>query len=234
MPLELDPIPIHSTSYLTLFNKRPIGNELLYTSEAYQIPSVTSPAPFTGYPFIRLREAPLQSFGVTIPGYTEDTLGPPGSFQFTVDYANGFITFNTANIGATVLVTYKGRGSIILAQDINLITAPLVPFYNKLNTIVPDGPATPNFTFPDNVTVTGNLTVLGTAITRQTIIATASQTVFNLSFNINSDNLLVYKQGLLATEGGGADYTVTGTTPGQITFNTGRPLGEIENFVRIG
>lgn len=224
MSLELDPPIIQGDSFLTLFNRRSIGFELPYT-ESYQVPANAT---------VRLREAPLKESPSTviIPGYAEDPLGPPVVNQFTVDYANGFIAFNAANIGATISISYKGRGSIILAQDINLITSPLVPFYNKLNTIVPDAPATPNFTFPDNVTVMGDLFVSGDALARETIVATASQTVFNLSFTIVSNNLLVFKQGLLATEGGSNDYTITGAS--QVTFNSGRPSGEIENFIRIG
>lgn len=152
MPLELDPAIIKEDSLLTLTNRRNIGAEIPI-SESYLVPAGAT---------IRLREVPLQESPSTllIAGYSEVAF-PPLANQFSINYTNGVVTFHNTAVGATVAVTYKGRGSFIFAEDQNKVSSPLVPFYNKLDTIVPDLPAVQNFTFPADVTVNGNLNIVG-------------------------------------------------------------------------
>lgn len=55
---------------------------------------------------------------VSIPGYTE-VIGSPGPGQFKVDYGTSNIYFNSINEGANINVTYKTKGSPIMAEDLN-------------------------------------------------------------------------------------------------------------------
>ena len=99
---------------------------------------------------------------VQVPGGPfVEVLSAPAAGQFSVNYTNGNVTFNSADIGKNVLISYTALGSIVRAQHVNNISIPFVPFYNKLDGIVPDLPAVQNFTFPADVTVTGDLNILG-------------------------------------------------------------------------
>lgn len=73
--------------------------------------------------WIYLDEAPLASYGVTIPGFVATNAAPaPGEFRPVYEgrLASG-IEFNAAQNGAAVTVTYKGRGSILVARDLNRV-----------------------------------------------------------------------------------------------------------------
>lgn len=195
-PFSIDPVPILSTSILTLVDRRDIGASVPI-SESYQV----SPSAL-----VRLRECPEKDTpsSIVIPGYVE-VLSIPSSNQFSVDYGNGIITFNAAQIGAVVTISYMGTGSVIQAADSNNITVPLQVLATTLS---------------------------GGLIERAVIIATSSQTVFNVGFAISSTDTLVYSNGLLMTEGGSADYTITGSS--QVTFNAGKSTGDVVNFIKIG
>ena len=71
---------------------------------------------------------------------------------------------------------------------------------------------------------------------RQDSIATASQTVFNYAHS-TSDEMLVYKNGLLQREGGSYDYTTStsagSTSTGAVTFNTGLTAGNTVSIFKI-
>lgn len=167
MPLNLDPTVITETDLLTLHNQHTLA-------EQHAVPGIlpeelsTYTIPSSGV--VYLRERPQQQqltvpTGVTVvqvPGgpYVE-VMSSPAAGQFRVNYTNGTVTFNVADVGNDVLISYTALGSIVLAQHVNNISTPLVPFYNKLDGIVPDLPAPQNFTFPADVTVTGDLNVLG-------------------------------------------------------------------------
>jgi len=64
--------------------------------------------------------------------------------------------------------------------------------------------------------------------------ATSSQTIFEYSFAA-TDELLVYVNGVLQTEGSLNDYTKDSTagTAGQVTFNTGLTTGQIVSVFKI-
>jgi hypothetical protein len=167
MSLNLDPTIITETDLLTLHNKHTLA-------EQHAVPGIlpeelsTYTIPASG--IVYLREQPRQQQAAVPTGTTVvevpggpfvETLSSPAAGQFLVNYINGTLTFNVADVGKDVLVSYTALGSIVLAQHVNNISTPLVPFYNKLNVIVPDLPAVQNFTFPADVTVTGDLNVLG-------------------------------------------------------------------------
>jgi len=160
MALELDPTIIQDTSLLTLFDQRLIGSELPRV-ETYTIPT-------NG--IVLLREAP-QQISLTIPTGITITQVPGGPFvevssspatgQFTPNYTTGKITFNTADAGLNMSISYNALGSVVTAAHVNNVITPLTPFFNKLDTIVPDAPATPVFTFPNDVNILGDLNVTG-------------------------------------------------------------------------
>jgi hypothetical protein len=73
----------------------------------------------------------------------------------------------------------------------------------------------------------------GATILRQDFIATAGQTVFDLdfSYNVGSDDLLVFSGSILMRKGASYDYLETdGDT---VTFNSGRGAGTQVAFVRV-
>jgi hypothetical protein len=242
-PLAIDPNPILSNSFLSLVDERVTGLYPFFT-EVYQValpPPLPEAQPNPFVAMIRLRESPAHlsaslNVNVVIPGYSE-TLSTPSSGDFLVDYETGDVFFNTSEVGNNVVVTYQGTGSIVTAADVNNITIPLVPFYNKLDNIVPDGGGT--FTFPNNVVVSSPYTITGAGsgisglMQRYDTVATASQTVFTPGFAVTSSSTLVYSDGLLMTQGGSADYTITGSGT-TITFNEAKPLGEPVSIIKIG
>jgi hypothetical protein len=168
--LNLDPTIIQPTDLLTLFDERDVTASVPYTEE-YIIPAPVPGRPDLQYPngpFVNLREDPLQ-YLASVPtgvyvrqvpgGNFAETLAPAiGPGQFRVDYLNGTVLFNAADVGKVVAITYYGIGSEVRAEQVNNITYPLVPFYNKLNGIVPDGGT--NFTFPGSITITGAITTI--------------------------------------------------------------------------
>ncbi len=191
MALQLDPAVITNTDLLTLHNQHTVaeehavpgvGAEFLST---YTIPSSN---------VVSLREQPKQ-LQVSIPTGTTvvqvpggpfiEVLSSPAAGQFLVNYSNGNVTFNSTDVGKDVLISYTALGSVVKAEHVNNISSPFVPFYNKLNGIVPDLPATQDFTFPADVTVTGDLNILG-------VVNKLAVEVLDLT-----DNILLLNSGLL-------------------------------------
>lgn len=100
------------TEFLEKFNRRPVGQEVSKT-EYRKIP--------LEYPYhILLEEIPLKEDGVDIPGFIS-VEGAPGKDEFEVDYVRGILKFNSQNAGNEVSITYTGIGSLVRAEDINLI-----------------------------------------------------------------------------------------------------------------
>lgn len=102
-------------------------NPVTITGETHIIPSVS---PFT----IRLGEVPLKetpsSISLTIGGVeAEEVSSAPAAGQFWPDYSTGAdgdddwntgtILFNAADAGKTVVVTYKGTGTVVWADLVN-------------------------------------------------------------------------------------------------------------------
>lgn len=188
-------------AYIDKVNQRVIGSELLIVNEAHIIgtTAVATSSPNT----IRLYEVPLQESpsSVAIPGFTE-VLGSPGTLEYRVDYTNGRITFNATQNGNTVFVTYKGRGSIIDAEDINEIQqvfkGSVTPGSPTIGIASLDGTlsagivrpsnistvATDAFLFPQNVTITGDLTVNGTTTSINTSTVTIEDNIILLNSNV--------------------------------------------------
>ena len=160
-----------SINYVDKQNKRSIGLELPIFNEQHIVGTTGIFTTTSGE--IRLIEVPLQESPstVAIPGYTE-VITAPGTNEFNVDYTSGRITFNVSENGTTVFVTYKGKGSIIDAEDINELQIPVGVALNidgeiTLGHVKPASISTNiahNFTFPNDVTLNGDLDIQGVIV----------------------------------------------------------------------
>lgn len=191
------PIP-----YVAKVNKRTIGSEVLIVNELHVVGITSLNTVIANY--IRLIEVPLQETPSTVivPGFTETTL-TPGTTEFRVDFTSGRIEFNPVNNGSTVFVTYKGRGSVVDAEDINEVQQPLASIAN-LDGTLSAGIVKPNnistvltddFTFPRKVIVNGDLDVKGTTTTIESTIITFEDPLLELNYN-NPANPTTFKAGL--------------------------------------
>lgn len=74
----------------------------------------------TDVPFsISLKEKPSEDHSVSIPDYTEITSSPTSDANFYVDYPSSIIYFHYTKAGESILVSYYGIGSPIVADDVN-------------------------------------------------------------------------------------------------------------------
>lgn len=187
-------------------NKRLIGEELSIVNEIHTIPAS---APYS----IKLIEVPLQETISSVSATVNLVPVVETNFniltgQFKVDYSTGRITFHSTAAGGTARVTYKGRGSIIAAEDVNELQIPLASVFNEVETArgtetdldsrldvslnddgtLKDYVVTPNtisnvitddFTFPNDVTITGDFTVLGSTSTVVNQIVQNDETITN-------------------------------------------------------
>ncbi len=180
--------------YKQKVNKRTLGSELLILNEQH-IVGITGVATLSPDQ-VRLIEVPLKEVPstVAIPGVTEVETAP-GTNEFQVDYENGRITFNAIKNGDTVFVTYKGRGSLVDAEDVNELQDP-VGVALKLDGEITDGHVKPaaistnpsdDFTFPNKVTVEGDLDVKGTTTSLQTEIVTIDDNILLLNSNVTGE-----------------------------------------------
>lgn len=179
-------------SYVSKVNKRAIGSEVTIVNESHVVGIVGVNTVASGQ--VKLVETPLKEVPSTviIPGLTEITTGSPGALEFLVDYVNGRITFNVSKDSDTVFVTYKGRGTVIDAVDVNELQQPVGVALNLDGTLSP-GIVRPvnistnisdDFTFPNDVIVTGDLTVNGTTTTLNTETVTIEDNIILLNSNI--------------------------------------------------
>jgi hypothetical protein len=104
-------------SDFSFVNKRLPGEEV----DVVDVRVIPSTSPYE----VRLTEVPLRYISTIT---TDDmvlyeqvgSLSPlPG--KFLVDYSNGSITFNAAQLGESVSISYQGTGSVIWAEDFNEI-----------------------------------------------------------------------------------------------------------------
>lgn len=161
-----------SISYTAKVNKRALGAELLITNEGHTV-GISGVSTVTANQ-TKLKEVPLQETpsSVVIAGYTEVT-STPGNLQFKVDYTTGVITFNSAQNGNSVSVTYKGRGSFINAIDVNEIQTPIGVALNSDGTLsngivkplTISTTGTDDFTFPRDITATRSIVANNTVTT---------------------------------------------------------------------
>lgn len=95
------------------------------TREAGQELAITSVHTVNADGYIRLSEVPLKYINrITVNGsydVREQSGGTPTTLRFVVNYTSGKVTFHTNEIGKSVSVSYLGRGSVIWAEDINLL-----------------------------------------------------------------------------------------------------------------
>ena len=99
-----------SIPYQSKINERLTGQSI--TAEPHIIGILNTATYAPG--FVRLVEvpqAPAPLSSVSIPGYTEIMSGTPTGTQFVVDYETGVITFDTAQDGNSIAVSYIGLGS---------------------------------------------------------------------------------------------------------------------------
>lgn len=176
--------------YQSRTNQRPLGSELQIFNEQHII-GITG-VDTTSPDQVRLIEVPLKETpsSVAIPGLSEVETAP-GTNEFQVDYENGRITFNVIKNGDTVFVTYKGRGSLIDAEDINELQDP-VGVALDLDGEITAGHVKPisistnpihDFAFPNDVLINGKLTVIGSV----TEIHTELVTIFDNKIELNSN-----------------------------------------------
>jgi len=178
-------------NYVDKVNKRVISFELQIFNEQHVVGTT---GVFTSSPDeIRLIEVPLQESPstVAIPGFTEVTT-TPGTNEFKVDYTSGRITFHSSRNGTTVFVTYKGKGSLIDAEDVNELQTPVgvaldpdgeITAYHVKPISISNNPAH-NFEFPNDVTVNGSLDVKGTVTSLQTETVTIDDNILLLNSNV--------------------------------------------------
>lgn len=165
MALQFDPAVITSTDLITLHNQHTLAEQ---HSVPGALPEEYSTYTIPASGIVSLRELPKKQQNsvptgvsvVQVPGGPFlEVLNTPGASQFQVNYTNGNVTFNVVDAGKNVLISYTALGSVVKAEHVNNISRPFVPFYNKLDGIVPDGGV--DFTFPNDVTINGDLNVIG-------------------------------------------------------------------------
>lgn len=150
---------INSNSLITLFDQ--------HATTPTTYPAIGFPSqylvPASG--IVYLQEEPLQT-SISIPtgvscietagpyiGILTEVLTVPNPGQFYVNYFNGSVQFGDP--GSTVVITYRGIGSVVLAETINNMNTYLINAASIAATINPSSDLT-NFIFT-NVTVTGTL-----------------------------------------------------------------------------
>ncbi len=123
------------TPFSTETNRR---DTLKYiTDEYHSIPS--------SYPYrIRLEEMPDRDSGVSIAGFTETPYMPTQAGQFFVDWVMGYVYFHPDDANSVVNPIYFGKGSIVDAEDFNIITSELSHARDVTNGLRPSAQDTPN------------------------------------------------------------------------------------------
>jgi hypothetical protein len=187
MPIAYDP----------KVNQRALGSEQLIVGEQHVVGiiGVDTSSPDE----IKLIEVPLEELpsSVAISGFTE-VYTTPGTNEYLVDYASGRITFHPTRNGQTVNVTYMGRGSIIDATDVNELQGPVgvaLDYDGEITTghvkpvSISTNPAH-DFTFPNDVIVTGDLTVNGTTTSINTETLTIEDNIVLLNSNVTGSPTL--------------------------------------------
>ena len=166
-------------------NKRTVGTTSSIDNETHAIPGT---APYV----IKLEEVPLEEVPSSI--YIIDTtLSLPltevtgvtiGANQFKVDYSNGQITFNSAQASHDITVDYEGIGSFVYAEDVNELQGPILKVYNTVDSITSG--FTSDWTFPNDVTILGDLDVKGAATYLETQIVTIADNILTLNADVTA------------------------------------------------
>jgi len=177
-------------AYRTKINQRPVGSFPTIINETHTV-GITGVFTVT-LNEIRLIEVPVQEVpsSVAIPGYSE-VLTSPGTNEFKVDYTNGRITFHPSKMGNTVQVTYKGRGSIIDAEDVNELQIPVGVALDEdgeitahhIKPISISNNLADDFTFPNDVTINGDLDVKGTVTYIESTTLRIDDPIMQINYN---------------------------------------------------
>lgn len=180
-----------SIPYTSKVNELPVGFPASITNEMHVvgITGVQTVEPN----MVKLIQVPLQAMPSTvlISGYTETVSTSPAPLQFFVNYDNGRLTFNSANNGAAVSVSYQGLGSEPDAVDINELQTPVglaLNFDGSLSTgiVKPASISTnpsDNFVFPGSVTATNNLIVNGSVTSLRTTAVQDEAAFLDLNYS---------------------------------------------------
>ena len=180
-----------SIPYTAKVNELPVGFPASITNEMHVvgITGVQTVEPN----MVKLIQVPLQAgpSTVLIPGYTETVSTSPAPLQFFVNYDNGRLTFNSANNGAAVSVSYQGLGSEPDAVDINELQTPVglaLNFDGSLSSgiVKPASISTnpsDNFVFPGSVTATNNLIVNGAVTSLRTTAVQDEAAFLDLNYS---------------------------------------------------
>ena len=151
---------------------------------------------------------------VVIPGLVEVAIAP-GPSEYNVDYVASEISFNAAQAGATVLVSYTTRGDYYVASDINNPQAAIVRIEGTLGT----NPAGAYGDVADRIAALEGST-LAIVVVGETPSGAidGSNAVFTLAFTPISASEAIYVKGVRMKRGSGFDYTISSST---ITFTAG-------------
>lgn len=203
-----------SINYSIKVNERAVP--LAITNEAHIIGIIATATYSPGN--VRLTEVPQgPTPNVFIAGYIEIPSGAPVGTQFVVDYTTGVITFNTAQDGNSIAVSYTGLGSEIAAEDVNELqnplssiatqtivynwpSAPTVTWSLAANIVKPaniSNTSTDDFIFPHNVNVANMLSVAGMTSSETLTLLDGSAVIFQdtegspKSVTLEAPNILI-------------------------------------------
>jgi len=149
--------------------------------------------------------------------FQRDNITPTGA----VDASNITYTMPETFVSGSLFVT---RNGLVLKNGVDFFESQALPGFTM--TTPPPLNATVMSFYRVSNGVTANM------IQKQTIVATASQTVFplNISYAVGSGGLFVYSGGVFMVLG--SDYTETSNS--SVTFLTGRSVGENITFISMG
>lgn len=121
--------------FTTEVNRR---DSLQYITTEFHVVPTSSPYR------IRLDEVPDKDSGLTIPGWAESLSLPTQAGQFYVDWVLGYVYFHSSDANKVVQPLYFGKGSLIDAADLNIITRELGYARDITNSLRPSAQDTPN------------------------------------------------------------------------------------------
>lgn len=173
------------TVFTVKANKRLLGSEVHIIAEAHTVPAVS---PYV----VKLAEIPLggdpvRAIAIDCYGFgalVEVNVNTPENGFFYVDYAAGYLYFNSAQYGSSITVDYYGTGSIVAAEDMNLVQSAINAVETTTETVTSDNV---DFSFPRDVGVTRNLTITGDLIVNgaTTSIETANTSIKDKLITLN-------------------------------------------------
>lgn len=163
---------------------------------------------------------------ITIPGFTVVSTGSPQEDEFDVDFLNSRITFNFANAGQAIVMTYLTRGDEYVATIENSQNAAINRIEDNLGLNAEGSQPTVDDRLAA-IESTNLINFVSNEIPSGTI--NGINAVFTLANAPIAGSDMVYRNGLRQTRGATEDYQVGGD---QITFNAGS-IPQIGNKLRV-